>query len=103
MLDNYEFSLKGKRIRLIDSISLRNQLTQARQMHQVKFKFSKEDLKDLLFKMPITEIVKLHKSKFWIVISRTTVYRYAEKWKLKSPDCYYWSGKNLLGNLNDYI
>jgi hypothetical protein len=103
MMDNYQFSLRRKRIRLTDSISLRHQLSQARKNRQIKFKFSKADLNNLLFKMPITEIVKLHKLKFGIKIGRSTVYRYADKWKLKKPEDYYWSGKKFLSNLDDYI
>ena len=103
MLCNYNFSLRRKRIKLVDSKLRAEQLERARAMRQEKFMFSKEELQTLLFKMPKITIAKLHLKKFDIEIGRTSVDRYAKKWGLKMPPAYYWTGKTFLGNLDDYL
>jgi len=90
MLNNYQFSLIRKRIKLTDSFSRKEQLKKARELHRIKFMFSKEELQNLLFEMPQTQITKLHHKKFDIKIGRTTIYRYVKKWGLKTPTPNYW-------------
>jgi len=92
MLNNFHYSLKRKRIRLVDSKSRAKQLEKTRKMRKEKFMFSKVELQKLLFEMPQTQIVLLHKYKFDIKIGRTTIYRYSKKWKLKKPDPNRWKG-----------
>ncbi|MBA7660158.1 hypothetical protein ES703_68157 [subsurface metagenome] len=103
MLYNYDFSLRRKRIKLIDSKLRVEQLERARAMRREKFMFSREQLQILLFKMPKIQIAKLHRKKFGIEIGRTTIDRYARKWGVKMPPAYYWTGKKFLGNLDDYL
>jgi len=103
MLCNYNFSLRRKRIKLVDSKLRAEQLERARAMRREKFMFSREELQTLLFKMPKIKIAKLHLKKFDIEIGRTSVDRYARKWGLKMPPAYYWTGKKFLGNLDDYL
>lgn len=103
MLHNYDFSLKRKRIKLVDSKLRAKQLERARSMRREKFMFSREQLQILLFKMPKIQIAKLHIQKFGIEIGRTTVDRYARNWGLKMPSAYYWTGKKFLDNLDDYL
>ena len=90
MLNNFQYSLKRKRIKLVDSVLRAQQLENARRMHKIKFKFTKEELQKLLFEMPKSQIALLHEKKFGITIGRTTVSRYCKHWELEMPPTNYW-------------
>ena len=90
MLNNFQYSLKRKKIKLVDSVLRAQQLENAREMRNIKFKFTKEELQKLLFEMPKSQIALLHEKKFGITIGRTTVSRYCKHWELEMPPTNYW-------------
>ncbi len=73
MLDNYNNSLSRKRMRFKGSEGPR------------KFKFTKKELKTLVWEMPKTMIALLHARKFGIKISPITITYWCKKWAINTP------------------
>lgn len=95
MLDNYKKSMPRKRIRLqnsIEKVEYTIKLAKAKK----KFNFIKDELKNLVWLIPHTEIAKLHKKLFGISINNHLVGDYCRKWNIKNPPLGYWHRKENL-------
>jgi len=89
MLDNYQDSMIKKRHRFmtneerIDKIKENAWITPER-----KFKGTAKELKDLIWKMPMTKIGKKYG------VSSKTIKKWCEKWGIDTPFRGYWAKKN---------
>ena len=95
MLDNYQKSMLRKRIRMqssIEKVEYAIKLAKSRK----KFRFTKEELKTLVWLMSHTEIAELHNELFGISINNHLVGDYCRKWNIKIPPPGYWHRKENL-------
>ena len=95
MLDNYHKSMLRKRIRMqssIEKVEYAIKLAKSRK----KFRFTKEELKTLVWLMSHTEIAELHNELFGISINNHLVGDYCRKWNIKIPPPGYWHRKENL-------
>ena len=86
MLKNYRFSLARKRIQKED-ISTRNKRLRLQYIKNKKFKCNKNHLKDLVWKLPISDIAELYN------VHRNTISFYIKKWRIIKPPTNYWKQK----------
>ena len=95
MLINYKKSLPRKRIPLQSSKEKRERAIKLAKA-KIKFSFTKEDLENLVWKMPHTKIAKLHKELFAVSIKSHLVGDYFRKWNIEIPPHGYWNRKENL-------
>lgn len=81
-----------KRIRLQTSIE-KTECAIKLAKEKIKFRFSKNDLENLIWLMPHSKIAKLHKKFFGISINSHLVGDYCRKFKIEIPPLGYWSRK----------
>jgi len=95
MLNNYTKSLPRKRIPLQSSKEKRERAIKLAKA-KIKFRFTKKDLENLVWKMPHTKIAKLHKELFGVSIKSHLVGDYCKKWNIEIPPRGYWHRKENL-------
>ena len=90
MIDNYKYSLERKRYRFSTKkerlINIQKNVWKGG--HERKFKLTKEELKDLVWKMPKTEIANNNN------VSGRTISKWCKIWDINTPNRGYWSKKD---------
>jgi len=91
MLDNYKYSIERKRCRFSTEDE---RITNIRKKvwkggHERKFKLTKEELKELVWKMPNTEIAKNNN------VSDRTISKWCKIWDINTPPRGHWSKKDI--------
>ncbi len=88
MLDNYEESLPRKRIRF-QSTEERRKRAIERFSGAKKFKFTKEELKDMVWKYPLKRIAEIHEERFGISITDDGISYWCTKMGIEKPPIGY--------------
>lgn len=90
MLDNYKDSLPRKRIRLITKEEKIERIKQAawRRAPEKKLKISKEQLKNIIWKIPTKIIAEKYN------VSAKTIEYWCKKWNIKKPPRGYWAKRH---------
>lgn len=84
MLDNFEASLPRKRIRF-QSTEERRKIAIERFSGARKFKFTKEELKDMVWKYPLRRIAEIHEERFSISITSDGISYWCTKMGIEKP------------------
>jgi hypothetical protein len=88
MLDNYEASLPRKRIRF-QSTEERRKIAIERFSGAKKFKYTKEELKDMVWKYPLKRIAEIHEERFGISITDDSISYWCTKMGIEKPPIGY--------------
>jgi hypothetical protein len=84
MLENYEASLPRKRIKF-QSTEERRKIAIKRFSGAKKFKFTKEELKDMVWKYPLIRIAEIHEERFGISITNDSISYWCIKMGIEKP------------------
>lgn len=99
MMDNFENSLPRKR-KVFKTKEEKVMILAKYANKRKKFRFTKEQLEELVWKMPLKDIAINHKNLYEVSISTALVSQYCKKWNINKPNRGYWKPRRQI-NISD--